>query len=227
MTKHVFLLVIIGVLAHEEPKNIFKLTDENFDEVLEANQYVFVEFYAPWCAHCRYFDPLYSKISSILNENSPPVLVAKIDATVEVETAERFDVSAYPSFVLFINKEPIIYTGPRSESGMINWILKKINPPAWHLQSLDTVKAFLQDNKLAFVLFTTHASSEAKIFEETVKDLEGNYYAISTDPESFKEYSVSIPTVVAFKHYDDKKVVFKGNCNEDELTDFIDKNQLP
>ncbi|CAG9321154.1 unnamed protein product [Blepharisma stoltei] len=228
MLKHVSLLLLLGLaFCHDEPKNILKLTDDTFEEVLSTNPYVFVEFYSPWCAHCRYFDPLYSKVSTLFSENTPQVIISKIDATVHLEAAENYDISAYPTFKLFINKEPIDYTGPRSENGMINWIFKKINPPAWHLQSLDTVKAFLEDNKLAFVLFTTHGSAEEKIFEETAKTLEGSYYAISTDPEAAKEYGVNIPQLVVFKHYDDGKAEYKGEFNESDLTEFIEKHQLP
>lgn len=69
------------------------------------------------CGHCKQFAPEYEKIAQALKENDPPVPVAKVDATVATELANRFEVSGYPTIKILKNGEPVDYDGDRTEKG--------------------------------------------------------------------------------------------------------------
>ncbi|MED6167123.1 Protein disulfide isomerase-like 1-4, partial [Stylosanthes scabra] len=58
-----------------------------------------VEFYAPWCAHCRELAPEYAAAASELKNYG--VVLAKIDATAEQELAHEYDVQGFPSIFFF------------------------------------------------------------------------------------------------------------------------------
>ena len=73
------------------PQDVIELTDSNFeDEVLGSNDMWLVEFYAPWCGHCKNLAPHWA---SAATELKGKVKVAAIDATVHTVMAGRYGVS--------------------------------------------------------------------------------------------------------------------------------------
>jgi len=79
--------------------DVVVLTDSNFAEELEASQEPwFVEFYAPWCGHCKTLAPVWVKLAAALKGK---VRIAKVDATENGETGKRFGVQGYPSLKWF------------------------------------------------------------------------------------------------------------------------------
>ncbi|KAJ8272759.1 hypothetical protein GJAV_G00093100 [Gymnothorax javanicus] len=81
----------------KEENGVLVLTDKNFDTFIKDKDTVLVEFYAPWCGHCKKFAPEYERIAQSLKENDPPIPVAKVDATKESSLGNKFEVSGYPT----------------------------------------------------------------------------------------------------------------------------------
>ncbi|XP_053527924.1 protein disulfide-isomerase A4-like isoform X2 [Artibeus jamaicensis] len=104
-------------LEVKEENGILVLNDANFDNFVADKDTVLLEFYAPWCGHCKQFAPEYEKIASTLKENDPPVPVAKIDATSESALASRFDVSGYPTIKILKKGQAVDYEGSRTQEG--------------------------------------------------------------------------------------------------------------
>lgn len=51
-----------------------------------------MEFYAPWCGHCKNLEPEWNKVASKLKSSHPDIRIAKVDATAEKSLATRFGV---------------------------------------------------------------------------------------------------------------------------------------
>lgn len=69
------------------------------------------------CDHCKRIAPDYEKAAKILKRHSPPIPIAKVDATVEMELAGMHDVKSYPTFKMFKNGREYPYEGGTDKSG--------------------------------------------------------------------------------------------------------------
>lgn len=107
---------------------ILDLHRGNFDKTTSDNQYVLVEFYAPWCGHCREFEPEFHKTAELLKENGLPVKLAKVNAEEEKSLATENDVRSYPTLKLYTNGFPIDYHGTKTADDIVNWLQTKTGP---------------------------------------------------------------------------------------------------
>lgn len=114
----------------KEENGVVILNDNNYDTFMNGKDTVLIEFYAPWCGHCKKFAPEYEKIAQTLKENDPPISVAKVDATVATDLASRFEVSGYPTIKILKNGEPVDYDGDRTESAIVERV-KEVAQPDW------------------------------------------------------------------------------------------------
>ncbi|KAL9975849.1 hypothetical protein ACROYT_G013058 [Oculina patagonica] len=113
-------------------KAIFKtavvdLDSSNFDSVaLDKTKDVLVEFYAPWCGHCKNLAPVYEKVGNAF-KNEPNCVVAKVDADGERDLGEKYGVSGFPTIKFFPkdNKDGEEYNGGRSEQDFIDFLNEK------------------------------------------------------------------------------------------------------
>ncbi|OMJ69229.1 hypothetical protein SteCoe_33102 [Stentor coeruleus] len=99
-------------------------TDSNLDEILSTNPYVMVEFYAPWCGHCKRLQPEYEKAAEIVGDRA---VLAKIDATTEKKSASNYNIQGYPTILWFENEEmKEEYEGGRSAEEISSWVLERV-----------------------------------------------------------------------------------------------------
>jgi thioredoxin-like negative regulator of GroEL len=56
------------------------------------NSKAIVEFYAPWCGHCKQLEPKWKEAAKILHERKRITKLAKVDATVETHLAQEYQV---------------------------------------------------------------------------------------------------------------------------------------
>lgn len=75
------------------------LTDSNFDQQIYGSKDIWlVEFYAPWCGHCKALEPEWNQAAADLKGK---VKFGKVDATAETGLAQKFGVQGYPTIKYF------------------------------------------------------------------------------------------------------------------------------
>jgi protein disulfide-isomerase A1 len=217
-------LVVLAAFASAhfpEEEDVIVLSDPTFDHALEDFPQLLVEFYAPWCGHCKKLAPEYAKAGAELKRSGSKVKLAKLDATENKETADKYGVTGFPTLKWFDNGEIIEYSGGKTAGEIIDWINKKLGPAAKVISSLSELKQFIDDNKITVVFFGKEDSTEAENFKKAVKSIEGAEYAITTDSAALSEYGLSEPSIMMFKHHDDRKVNYTGNFDVKNMKEFV------
>merc|ERR1712025_1058188 len=146
--KLVWLFLALSVHADDDDESkVLTLTKDNFDDALKENERVLLEFYAPWCGHCKALEPEYEAAAKEMAEEGMKTKLAKIDATVESELANRFGANGYPTLKYVVNNgDPQDYTGPRQKKGIINWLRSRELPALVKITEEEVQKKIDENN---------------------------------------------------------------------------------
>jgi len=86
---------------------VVELTQENFESTVSESPFVVVDFWAPWCAPCRNFAPVYDKVS----EDYDDIVFAKVNTEEQQAIAQHFQIRSIPTLMIFRDKI-IIFSQP-------------------------------------------------------------------------------------------------------------------
>lgn len=156
-----FALIAVAFSADPEVEDgVLVLTDENFDEVVSSHDMLLVEFYAPWCGHCKKLAPEYSEAAGVLAELETPLYVAKVDATEQKECGKKFEIQGFPTLKVFRGLDNVSdYEGGRTADDIVKYLIKKSGPAAKTLEAGD-VDAFNGESDVTVVGYFTSAESD-------------------------------------------------------------------
>ncbi|KAG0166587.1 protein disulfide isomerase (PDI) protein [Apophysomyces sp. BC1034] len=109
---------------------VVELTPKNFrSAVLDTNQLVAVEFFAPWCGHCQKLAPDWKKAANNL-KNLVTVGAVNCDEEANKPLCGKYDVKGFPTIKVFAperkagsRKKPTDYQGPRDAKSMVDYFL--------------------------------------------------------------------------------------------------------
>lgn len=142
---------------------MIELTDTNFDKlVLESDEVWLVEFFAPWCGHCKNLAPHWEKAASELKGK---VKFGAVDATVNTMKASQYGIQGYPTIKFFPggkkDRDSVQdYDGGRTSNDIVNWALEKYSDsvPAPEIIELTAEKVYKEctEKSLCVVAFIPH-----------------------------------------------------------------------
>lgn len=121
--------------------DVINLTQADFESTVNTESLILVEFFAPWCGHCKALAPHYEEAATALKERE--IKIAKVDCVDQADLCQTNGIQGYPyvSTVLFILRvahylfrtlkvfkkgEATDYTGPRKADGIISYMVKYV-----------------------------------------------------------------------------------------------------
>lgn len=97
-----------------------KITEKEFENIINNNQTILIDFYADWCGPCRALGPVLDEMS---NEN-PKLIIGKVNVDDEPDLTSQFKIRSIPTMIIFKHgkeTERIVGFLPKEE------ILKRLN----------------------------------------------------------------------------------------------------
>jgi len=239
MQKRILLIVSV-LIGLSLSSNVVDLTPENFDQVVDGSKGALVEFFAPWCGHCKHLAPEYELVADAFVKQTD-VVIAKVDADAHKDLGNRFDVHGYPTLMYFPkgSTTPLPYEGGRTAEDLVNYVneragsnarLKKEATAVTVLDDSNFDRIVLDETKDVLVEFYApwcgHCKHLAPVWEKLagVFKNEKNVVIANVDADKYRDigsrFDVSgFPTIKFFPKGDKSNPVpYEG---QRELPDFV------
>ena len=226
-------LVSIARAKITEEDGVLVLTNDNFQEAIDSHEFIMVEFYAPWCGHCKALAPEYAKAADLLKEEESKMKLAKMDAEKHPEQNRKLGIGGYPTLKFFRSGQPIPYKDRRTSDAIISWMKKKTSPSVTNLASIDETKKFIEGNEIVIIgFFSDPKGTSAKEFINTADyewmDEMGFSFGITSESDVFASYDIKDDSIVLFKSFDEGRNDFKEKpFTVERIRNFIMSNWLP
>lgn len=231
----ILLSVSIAQADESESKEfVVTLDHSNFTDFVAKHKFIVVEFYAPWCGHCKKLAPEYEKAASILSTSDPPVVLAKVDANEEKNKpiASEFDVRGYPTLKILRYGGGVVqeYKGPRDADGMVTYLKKQSGPASLEIKSAEDANSVIDSDKILVVgVFPEFSGEQFENYTTLAERLRADYeFGHTVDAKLLPrgDSSASGPIVRLFKPFDELVVDFQ-DFNVDALVKFVEEASTP
>jgi len=206
--------------------DVLDLHKDDFQSTVAPEDLMLVEFFAPWCGHCKALAPHYEEAATILKNQS--IKIAKVDCTAETELCASYGVQGYPTLKVFRKGEPSEYQGTRKTDGIVSY-MKKQALPAVSKVSSDNHIAFQGEDKIVIIAYTDESdSTNQAVFNSFAESHRDDYlFGTTSDPTAISQAGVTPPAVVLYKTFDEGRNDLTASFTTEALADFVAEHSVP
>ncbi|RMD39799.1 hypothetical protein DV735_g5325, partial [Chaetothyriales sp. CBS 134920] len=243
LTTAALLALIPSTLA----SSVLNLRPDNFDKVVfESGKPALVEFFAPWCGHCKNLAPTYEELATAFSSHGAKVSIANVDADEHKSLGKKYGVQGFPTLKWFSGKkgeEPEEYNGGRDLESLTKFIqdktglkpkgVKKAPSDIVYLTD-ETFKTEVGGDKDVLVAFTApwcgHCKSLAPTWEKLASDFktEAGVLIAKVDAEAENAKATAqeqdikgYPTIKFFPKGSKEPETYSGGRTEESLVEFV------
>jgi thioredoxin 1 len=114
---------------------VSEITRQNIKETIESNQIVIFDFWAPWCAPCKRFGPIFEAVAA----KHPDVKFVKVNTDTEQELSSAFEIMSIPTIAVMKEQDIILVQPGAVNEDILEQIVQKT-------KEIDMVKVRAEEN---------------------------------------------------------------------------------
>jgi len=231
-----------------ENSEVVDLIPSNFDAFALSGKPALVEFFAPWCGHCKTLAPIYEQLAQdFAFAKKDKLTIAKVDADSEKSLGSRFGIQGFPTIKFFDGKsdKPEDYNGGRDIESLTAFLTEKTGvkpkkkaaaPSQVEMLNDKTFKQQIGGDKDVIVAFTApwcgHCKTLAPVWETVATDFtnEPGVLVAKVDAEAdnakatAKDQGVSsYPTIKFFPKGSTEPEAYDGGRSEADIVKFLNE----
>uniref|UniRef100_A0A8D3C7I7 Protein disulfide-isomerase n=1 Tax=Scophthalmus maximus TaxID=52904 RepID=A0A8D3C7I7_SCOMX len=228
MLRLIFLAALAGCTRASD---VLEYTDDDFESKIGVHDLILVEFFAPWCGHCKRLAPEYEAAATRLKGIVP---IAKVDCTSSSNVCSKYGVSGYPTLKIFRDGEDSgPYDGPRTADGIVSFLKKQAGPASVELKAEADFDKYVAEQDASVVgFFAPDESTSQAEFLKAASALRDNYRFAHTNSEALlQSQGIDGEGVVLFRpprlnnKFEDSSVKYtEGTFTSIKIKKFIQDN---
>uniref|UniRef100_A0A8C9Z1I7 Protein disulfide-isomerase n=1 Tax=Sander lucioperca TaxID=283035 RepID=A0A8C9Z1I7_SANLU len=179
----IFLAALTGFTWGSD---VLDYTDDDFESKIGDHELALVEFFAPWCGHCK-------RSLNFVHLTMP---------LCTLNTCSKYGVSGYPTLKIFRDGEETgPYDGPRTADGIVSFLKKQAGPASVELKADTDLAKYTSDQDASVVGFFSDDKSTAKTeFLKAASALRDNYRFAHTNSEALlQSHGIDGEGIVLFR----------------------------
>ncbi|KAG6860234.1 hypothetical protein C0995_013840 [Termitomyces sp. Mi166 len=223
------LLALASLVLGEATSDVLKLTSADFDDTVKNHELILVEFFAPWCGHCKALAPHYEEAATALKEKN--ISLANVDCVDQADLCQAHEVQGYPTLKVYKNGVPADYHGPRKADGIISYMIKQSLPAVSEVTAANHEEFTKADKLVVLAYLPTSTSLPAPEFSAVAEQHRDDYlFGLTTDEEAAKAAGVTVPAVVVYRTYDEPQSVYPypvADAQSSDIKDWLSELAIP
>jgi protein disulfide-isomerase A1 len=229
LTASLPLLALAASALADAASDVLSLSSSNFEASVAPEPLILVEFFAPWCGHCKALAPHYEEAATALKEKN--IKLAKVDCVDEADLCQEKGVQGYPTLKVYRNGVASDYTGPRKADGIISYMVKQSLPAVSEVTSANHDEFQKADKIVAIAYLASPTDAPAPEFSKTAEAHRDDYlFGITTDEEVIKAAGVTPPAIVVYRSFDEPKSEYpypSSSATLKDLEEWIKELAIP
>jgi protein disulfide-isomerase A1 len=205
-----------------DESDVVILSDANMTAFVEREKTLLLEFYAPWCGHCRMLKPIWAEVATAMKGR---LTFAKVDAVANTAAGEKYKVEGFPTIVFVSDGKNETYEGDRSKESLLAYANKKLGVAFQNIETTEQYDEHAQSKAFVVGFFSQESGAAYEAFRGASLAEVGRAYFLVKDPAIAAHAGAAMDSIMVAR--EGSTSTYSGDYNLEAVKEWISTNSFP